>query len=71
MSVTKTGIKAHDDPVAVAEGKRQTAVAAASNQAAVQSAEVTFYQTVKASDLANNVSSSVHTYALKTLGQTG
>jgi hypothetical protein len=71
MSVTKTGIKAHDDAVAAAEGKRQSAVAAASSQAAVISAEVSFYQTVKASDLANGVSTSVHSYALRSLGQTG
>jgi hypothetical protein len=71
MSVTKTGIRAHDDTCAKAEAARQVSVAGASSQAAVRSAEISFYQTVKASALSNSVSPSVFTDALRSLGQTG
>jgi hypothetical protein len=71
MSVIKSGVKAHDDTCAKAEGARQVSVAGASSQAAVRSAEVTYYQTVKASALSNSVSPSVFSDALKALGQTG
>jgi hypothetical protein len=71
MSVIKSGVKAHDDACAKAEGARQVAVASASNQGAVRSAEVTYYQTVKASAISNNISPSVFADALRSLGQTG
>jgi hypothetical protein len=76
MAPTKTGIVAHDSAVAKAEAIRQSAVQSAAGtgatlQANVRAAEVTFYSTVKASALANNVSPSAFTDALRNLGQTG
>jgi hypothetical protein len=72
MAASKTGIKAHDDACAAAEGVRQVAVvAAAGNVASVRSAEVTYFKACKASALANGVSPSAFTYALISLFQTG
>jgi hypothetical protein len=64
----RSGVKAHDDTVLAAEGVRQVAVAAASNQAAAISAEITFYRACYKSALTNNVSPSVFTQALFSLG---
>jgi hypothetical protein len=61
----------HGTDVAVAEGVRQVAVAAASTQAAVIAAEITFYRTAKASGLANNVSVANYVFALRQLGTGG
>jgi hypothetical protein len=66
-----SGIKAHDDVVNAAEGVRQTAVAAASSQAAVKSAEVTYYRAVAKSALKNGCGVEAAMSALKSLGQTG
>jgi hypothetical protein len=71
MSVSQSSNLTHNLNVAQAEGKRQSAVAAASSQAAVISAEVTFHSTCRSSALANGVSPSSHIYALRSLGQTG
>jgi hypothetical protein len=73
MSSYKTGIKAHDDACNAAEGVRQTAVMAATNQAAATAAEITFYQTV-AKSCRNNANYSgvgVAMQALRALGVTG
>jgi hypothetical protein len=69
MSISLSSNLTHNAAVAAAEGIRQTAVAAASTQAAVRSAEVTFHTTCRTSALANGVSPSVHIYALRSLGQ--
>jgi hypothetical protein len=71
MSNAPTGIKSHDDAVVKAEGVRQTAVAAASSQSAVKTAEVTYYRAVVKSALANGVSPSASMQALHELGVTG
>jgi hypothetical protein len=54
MSVIQSGNVAHDNAVRAAEGVRQASVAAASTQAAVKAAEITFYRAVQASCRANN-----------------
>jgi hypothetical protein len=64
----RSGVKAHDDTVLMAEGVRQTAVATASSQAAVIVAELTFFRTCFKSALNNNISPSVFSEALKSLG---
>jgi hypothetical protein len=74
MGTIQSGNKAHDSVVAVAEGARQTAVAAAgSNQAAVAASEIVFYRAVLASCLANNNSAGAGCAitALKSLGTGG
>jgi hypothetical protein len=71
MSNSSTGIKAHDDAILRAENARQTATAAASTQAAVISADVTFHRAVVKSALANGVSPAASMLALKGLGVTG
>jgi hypothetical protein len=58
----------HGSDVAVAEGVRQSAVAAASGQAAVTAAEITFYRAALKSGLANSVSVADYVFALKQLG---
>jgi hypothetical protein len=71
MSISMSSNLTHNATVAAAEGIRQTAVAAASTQAAARTAEVTFHTACRTSALANGVSPTVHIYALKSLGQTG
>jgi hypothetical protein len=51
-----------------AEGVRQVAVAAATNQAAVISAELTYFRACFKAALANNISPSNFSQALKSLG---
>jgi hypothetical protein len=71
MSISKSGNKSHDDAVNLAEGARQVAVAAASTQAAVNTAEITFYRTAKTSALANGVGIEPFVTALRALGTGG
>jgi hypothetical protein len=71
MSISKSGNKSHDDAVNAAEGVRQVAVAAASTQAAVNTAEITFYRAAKASALANGCGAEPFISALKQLGTGG
>jgi hypothetical protein len=71
MSISMSPNLTHNATVAVAEGVRQTAVAAASTQAAVRTAEVTFHSTCRSSAISNGVSPSVHIWALVSLGQAG
>jgi hypothetical protein len=59
MSVIKSGNFIHDSAIAAAEGIRQTAVMAAASQAAVRTAEITFYRAVRASCIANNNQSGI------------
>jgi hypothetical protein len=66
MSVVRSGNTTHDKTCADAERKRQSAIAGAS-QAAVRSAEVSYYQTCRASALANGVSPSQFNDALREL----
>jgi hypothetical protein len=63
--------RAYDSAVIAAEGVRQTAVAAASSQAAVINAEITFYRAVVKAAIANGVSPSGAMVALRGLGVTG
>jgi len=71
MSVSKSGNQNHDSVVNLAEGARQTAVAAAANQAAVNAAEITFYRAAKASALANGCGIEPFVTALRSLGTGG
>jgi hypothetical protein len=69
----KTGVKAHDDAVAAAEGIRQQGVATAAGTGAtlasnVRSVELTYFRTCYNSALTNNISASIYTQALKSLG---
>jgi len=73
MSCSQTGNKTHDTAVANAEGVRQTAVAAATTQAAVTAAEITFYRAVLSSCRSNLAGSGSEAAisALKSLGTSG
>jgi hypothetical protein len=73
MAWQKTGIKAHDDACLAAEGIRQVAVAASSTQAAIRTAEIAFYRSVRASCIANNGYSGIEAAcdALRELGTGG
>ena len=71
MSISKSGNKSHDDAVNAAEGTRQVAVAAASTQAAVNTAEITFYRTALASAKANGCGIEPFVAALRSLGTGG
>jgi hypothetical protein len=70
MAIIKTGNVAHDNAIALAEATRQVAVANAASQAAVRTAEITFYRAVRASCLANNNSAGIEqaNSALRELG---
>ncbi len=56
MSSYHTGVTAFDTAANVSEGQRQAAVASASTQTAVRSAEITHFQTLRALAIANGVS---------------
>jgi len=71
MSNASTGIKAHDDAVLRAENARQFSTAAATTQAAVISADVTYHRAIVKSALANGVSPAASMLALRGLGVTG
>jgi hypothetical protein len=73
MSAYKVGNKTHDDVCNAAEGVRQSAVATATNQAAVIATEVAFYRTVAKScrDNLNYAGIAVAQHALRSLGVTG
>jgi hypothetical protein len=70
MSVTRSGVRLHDDALSAAEGARQVAVAAASTQAAVRSAEITFFRAYLLSCRTNNGGSGIEPplTALRELG---
>jgi fructose-1-phosphate kinase PfkB-like protein len=63
--------RAFDSDAIAAEGVRQVVVAAASSQAAVISAEITYFRAVVKSALKNGVSPSGAMVALRGLGVTG
>jgi hypothetical protein len=73
MSVTKSGVKIHDDTCNIAEGVRQTSVMNAANQTAAIAAEIVFYKAVAKSCRDNNNYSGVAVaqHALRALGVTG
>ena len=71
MSNAITGVKVHDDAVLRAENARQVSTAAASTQAAVISADVTYHRAVVKSALANGISPAASMLALRHLGFTG
>ena len=66
-----TGVKLHDDVADSAEGVRQIAVAAASNQAGVRSAEINFFRAVVTSGLKNGCGVEAAMSALRSLGVSG
>jgi hypothetical protein len=73
MSVIKTGVKAHDDAIALAEGVRQVACAPGASAATIKSAEITFYRAVVSSCRTNNSNSGIEqaSTALRELGTGG
>ena len=73
MSCSQSDNKTHNAAVANAEGVRQAAVAAASTQAAVTAAEITFYRSVLASCKSNlgGAGQEAAISALKALGTSG
>jgi hypothetical protein len=71
MSTGYSGDKIHDDATARAENTRQTAVAAATTQAAIITAEVSFHRAVVKSALSRGISPSASMSALRELGVTG
>jgi hypothetical protein len=70
MSAHKTENAAFNATANAAEGVRQSAVSAATTQAAVTAAEIIYFKACKAA-AANGLSVSVFEDALRTLGQTG
>lgn len=70
-SPTHTASPTFDLAVAVAESTRQGVVAAASAQPAVNTAEIAFYRTVKALQIAAGASPTSSTHALLQLGTGG
>jgi hypothetical protein len=70
MSVIKSGVKAHDDAIAAAEGVRQVACAPGASAATIKSAEITFYRAVVSSCRANNSGSGIE-QALNALRELG
>jgi hypothetical protein len=73
MSIVKSGNSTHDATCAVAEGVRQTSVAAAGNiQSQVVTAEITFHRAVIASAKANGLPvPTTSVFALRELGVSG
>lgn len=65
MITSKTTSQTHDNKVAVAEAVRQAAVTPTATAAAVIAAEKTFYTTLALSAIANGVSPSVFSQALR------
>jgi hypothetical protein len=68
MSAHTTPSSAFNATANAAEGVRQTAVAAAANQAAATSAELTYFRACYKAAIANNISPSIFSNALKSLG---
>jgi hypothetical protein len=69
MAHYKTSVAAFDAAVWQAEGIRQTSVlAAGANMAAARSAEITYFRTCYNAAVSSNVSASVFSQALKSLG---
>lgn len=67
--IVQSAKTAHNATVAIAEGTRQSAVAAAgNNQASVTAAEITFYRAALASALANGCGTAAFQSALMALG---
>jgi hypothetical protein len=66
----KTGNVTHDSTVATAESVRQSAVAAATTQAAAHLADVAYHTAVVASGLLNGVSVEASRTALRSLTTT-
>lgn len=71
MSVTRTGLQAHDNTCNMAEGTRQAAVVPGASQATVRTAEIAHYRACKASALTNGVNPSCFVDALYALGTGG
>jgi hypothetical protein len=63
----KSGNKPFDDQHALLEGQRQTSLLGAT-QVQARTAEITFYRGLLNAALANNVSASVFSQALRSLG---
>jgi hypothetical protein len=70
MSVKVTGTTAHDTACNLAEMQRQVSEAAATTQAALNTAAITYYRAVVASSKANNNSADI-SHALTALRQLG
>lgn len=68
MGLSFTGNKTHDDAVRAADATRVVAIAAASTQAAVNSAEIAFARTGLASAIKQNCGTECWTTLLKSLG---
>jgi hypothetical protein len=65
----KTGVKAHDDNLAAAEGVRQVAiVAAAGSVASIKAADIAYHRSARTSAIANGCSPSQFADALRELG---
>ena len=65
MSITRIGVKAHDDACNTSEMVRQVAVAAAGNQAAIKAAELVHYRKCRASAIASGLSPHQYIVALQ------
>lgn len=68
--IIRSGNSTHDATCLTAEGTRQTAAASAT-QAAVNTAEIAFYRSVRASALANGCGVEASVSALRALGTGG
>jgi hypothetical protein len=70
MAVIKSGVKAHDDAIAAAEGVRQVSCAPGASAATIKTAEIVFYRAVVSSCRTNNSSSGIE-QALNALRELG
>jgi hypothetical protein len=66
----RTGVKSHDDAIALAEGQRQVGIASASSQAQARSTDIQFFRSLTASSRTNNNNSGIEQSltALRELG---
>ena len=71
MSVHKTGNRVHDDAIVTAESVRQAAAVPGATQAAVRTADITFYRAARASAIAQGLSPEPFIQALNDLGVGG
>jgi hypothetical protein len=71
MSSIQSDNKVHERTCSILESNRQAAVAAANSPAAIKTAEITYYRSIIASCVTNNLPFSNFTQALINLGVTG
>jgi hypothetical protein len=71
MSGIRSDNKIHEQTCSILESTRQAAVAAANSPAAIKTAEISYYRSIIASCVTNNLPFSNFTQALINLGTSG